>query len=67
MSYRQTIDKKTSLFSIVNKDAQAAVAKAVAEGKKVEWEFSSFTDPGEDWQQVRVDDVVVPGSRQAGY
>lgn len=67
MSYREPITQDTSLFSIVNKEARAAVAQAVANGKKVEWEFSSFSDPGDDWQQVRVDDAVVPGSRQGGY
>lgn len=41
------------------------IQKAIADGKKVEWQHSSFNDPGDDWNKVLVDDECV--FHQDGY
>ena len=50
-----------------NRDAEAAkkVEAALEEGKLVDWESSTFSDPGVDWNHLRVDGVVV--FRESGY
>lgn len=67
MPYTQPMKPGESLCSIQNKEARAKVQKALDEGRSCEWVFSSFSDPGDDWQACKIDGETVPGSRQSGY
>lgn len=56
-----------SSIRLAPQEARDKINEALLEGKEVEWEFSSFGDPGKDWQQVRVDKQPVPGTHSEGY
>ncbi len=70
MPYREEIKHAgdipmaSSVGGSVNADE---MRQALDDGKKVEMEYSSFSDPGDDWGQVRIDGKVLPGSRVKGY
>lgn len=46
-------------------ETHARVQEQIAAGARVEMECSSFTDPGDDWSRLLVDDQVV--SERGGY
>ena len=52
---------ESCLQALKRKDAEkhAAVMKQIADGAKVEVECSAFTDPGEDYTKLMVNDECV--------
>ena len=61
MPYIQEFTRSLDLDWIEHRDPVAShlIDNAISAGKTVVWERSSFTDPGEDWNRVLVDGVVV--------
>ena len=43
------------------------VQQALDRSDKVELHCSSFTDPGDDWTEILINDKPVPGSYVPGY
>lgn len=64
MSYRQ---KFSDAFKPFGMDAKTweKIVDARDNGKNVEWECSSFSDPGNDWNKVLIDGLEV--WHQDGY
>lgn len=67
MSYRSAVITPPGAGFGLTQAHVDAMKKAIKEGKKVEMEHSSFSDPGPDWNQVLIDGRVLPGSRTNGY
>ncbi len=67
MSYRKEFKAKDLTSSFVPEATREEIKQAMDTGKKVEWEYSSFEDPGDDWQQVVVDGKPVQGTHHFGY
>lgn len=43
------------------------VLEAINASKSVKIRSSSFTDEGDDWNEILVNDVLLPGSRVQGF
>jgi hypothetical protein len=65
MPYYRPITLADNLSRCVPESVRECVAKALAEGKKVEWEHSTFTDPGGDYNKILVDGQAV--YHESGY
>ena len=67
MSYRDKFDVQSLASNRWSPEVKAKIKTALDEGKKVEWEFSSFSDHGPDWQKVLIDGDVVRGTYEECY
>ena len=54
-------------WDIKTESTRQIVKEALKLGLKVEVRRSSFSDPGEDWQEIVINGVTIPGSRVQGY
>ena len=61
MAYREPLSPSTwgSLAMFASSDEVATIKQAIEDGKKVEMEHSSFSDPGPDQSRVLVDGALV--------
>lgn len=58
MPYKTDFNENHKPFGM-SEDTWTKIQEAQAEGKKVEWQHSSFSDPGDDWNKVLIDDREV--------
>jgi len=61
VAYREPLSPSswTALAMFMSGDERVIIKKAIEDGKKVELENSSFSDPGPDESRVLVDGVLV--------
>jgi len=64
MSYREPLKETRALAMFAPSSVLEAVEQAVKDGRKVEMEHTSFSDPGPDESRVLIDGIrlyTIPG------